>query len=268
MSRQGEGPPAKARRLSSLDSPPSDAQPPPPPLLCLPLPPPLQRPRPREETEAAQVLASMRRVGLGLGPALPPPAPGVLPEEGGARPHLARGAEGEPGVESGPLPPGGLQALSPQDASGRSVRVGFQALQKVLEACSSGGWEPPSVASSRRGEEAAVLVDDDDEDDCLLKRKKKRRRRQKKGKGEGQEENAKKRECILRALEGVQLDLEAVNIKAGKAFVRLKRKFIQLRRPFLEQRDLIIQHIPGFWFKALSPSVPQPPQNFNLDQPT
>uniref|UniRef100_A0A452UKK8 TSPY like 2 n=1 Tax=Ursus maritimus TaxID=29073 RepID=A0A452UKK8_URSMA len=52
------------------------------------------------------------------------------------------------------------------------------------------------------------------------------------------------------ALENIQLDLEAVNIKAGKAFLRLKRKFIQMRRPFLERRDLIIRHIPGFWVKA------------------
>ena len=57
---------------------------------------------------------------------------------------------------------------------------------------------------------------------------------------------------ILQALENIQLDLEAVNIKAGKAFLRLKRKFIQMRRPFLERRDLIIQHIPGFWVKAVS----------------
>lgn len=87
-------------------------------------------------------------------------------------------------------------------------------------------------------------------------------------KKESREKNAEKIECILQALENIQLDLEAVNIKAGKAFLRLKRKFIQMRRPFLERRDLIIQHIPGFWVKALPPSVPQPPQNFNLDQPT
>lgn len=80
--------------------------------------------------------------------------------------------------------------------------------------------------------------------------------------------NGERMESILQALESIQMDLEAVNIKAGKAFLRLKRKFIQMRRPFLERRDLIIQHIPGFWVKALHSSVPQPPQNFNLDQPT
>lgn len=62
--------------------------------------------------------------------------------------------------------------------------------------------------------------------------------------------NPEKIQYVLQALESIQLDLEAVNIKAGKAFLRLKRKFIQMRRPFLERRDLIIQHIPGFWVKA------------------
>lgn len=62
--------------------------------------------------------------------------------------------------------------------------------------------------------------------------------------------NGERMESILQALESIQMDLEAVNIKAGKAFLRLKRKFIQMRRPFLERRDLIIQHIPGFWVKA------------------
>lgn len=67
---------------------------------------------------------------------------------------------------------------------------------------------------------------------------------------ESRERSAQRMDSILRALESIQMDLEAVNIKAGKAFLRLKRKFIQMRRPFLERRDLIIQHIPGFWVKA------------------
>lgn len=69
-------------------------------------------------------------------------------------------------------------------------------------------------------------------------------------KKQSREVNPEKIQYVLQALGSIQLDLEAVNIKAGKAFLRLKRKFIQMRRPFLERRDLIIQHIPGFWVKA------------------
>ncbi|XP_055985990.1 testis-specific Y-encoded-like protein 2 [Sorex fumeus] len=267
MDRPDEGPPAKALRLSDPESPPSDTQPPPPPLLRLPLPPPQQRPRPREETEAAQVLADMRGVGLGLGPALPPPPPYVILEEGGIRAYFTLGAEGsdwEPGFESGfgdpAPPPGNLEALTAEDASAGSVEIDFQVVEpssfseeKALETCSAGGWEPQMLATSQGGEEAVILVEDDDEDEkesVKKKRRRRRRRRQRKVKRGIKEVDAEKIECVLHALENVQLDLEAVNIKAGKAFLRLKRKFIQLRRPYLEQRDLIIQDIPGFWIKA------------------
>jgi len=192
MDRQDEGPPAKARRLSSSepsqhDQLPPPPPPPPPPLLRLPLPPPEQRPRLREETEAAQVI--------------------------------------EPSSFAG---------------------------EKALETCSAGEWGYQRLAGPRGKEEAIIIVEDDDEDEkeSVRKRRRRRKRKQRKMKKESKERNAEKIECILQALENIQLDLEAVNIKAGKAFLRLKRKFIQMRRPFLERRDLIIQHIPGFWVKA------------------
>uniref|UniRef100_A0A6I8PIL7 TSPY like 1 n=1 Tax=Ornithorhynchus anatinus TaxID=9258 RepID=A0A6I8PIL7_ORNAN len=54
----------------------------------------------------------------------------------------------------------------------------------------------------------------------------------------------------LEALEAVQLELEAVNQQAGRAFLQLKRKFGQMRKPHLERRNLIIHNIPGFWVNA------------------
>ncbi|XP_069896547.1 testis-specific Y-encoded-like protein 2 [Dipodomys merriami] len=265
MDRPDEGPPAKTRRLSSSETPQRDPPPPPPPpLLRLPLPPPQQRPRLREETEAAQVLADMRGVGLGL--TLPPPPPYVILEEGGIRAYFTLGSGGpgwDPTIDSGygelPPPAGSLETLPASEGSGGSLEIDFQvaepsglAVEKALETCSSGGWEPQVLVGPKRKEEAVILVEDEDEDEkeSGRRRRRRRRRKQRKGKKESKERNAQRIESILEALESIQMDLEAVNIKAGKAFLRLKRKFIQMRRPFLERRDVIIQHIPGFWVKA------------------
>ncbi|KAF6091714.1 TSPY like 2 [Phyllostomus discolor] len=262
MDRPDEGPPAKARRLSSSE-PPQDDVPPPPPLLRLPLPPPEQRPRLREETEAAQVLADMR--GVGLGPTLPPPPPYVILEEGGVRAYFTLGAGcscWDPEIESGyggaPPPTESLETLSPSEVSGGSLEIDIQVSEpgsfdgeKALETCSIGGRGYQMLADLQGKEETIIIVEDDEENEKESVRKRRRRKRKhRKVKKESKEINAEKIEYILQALENIQLDLEAVNIKAGKAFLRLKRKFIQMRRPFLERRDLIIQHIPGFWVKA------------------
>ncbi|XP_035144129.1 testis-specific Y-encoded-like protein 2 isoform X1 [Callithrix jacchus] len=273
MDRPDEGPPAKTRRLSSSESPerdqpPPPPPPPPPPLLRLPLPPPEQRPRLQEETEAAQVLADMR--GLGLGPALPPPPPYVILEEGGIRAYFTLGAGcpgWDPTIESGygeaPPPTESLEVLPTPEVPGGSLEIDFQVVESssfggegALETCSAVGWGPQRLIDPKSKEEAIIIVEDDDEDEqegkrsSRRRRRRRRRRKQRKVKREGIERDAERMESILQALEDIQLDLEAVNIKAGKAFLRLKRKFIQMRRPFLERRDLIIQHIPGFWVKA------------------
>uniref|UniRef100_A0A670KK37 TSPY like 1 n=1 Tax=Podarcis muralis TaxID=64176 RepID=A0A670KK37_PODMU len=60
----------------------------------------------------------------------------------------------------------------------------------------------------------------------------------------------RKTEQYLEALEAVQLELEAVNQQAGRAFAQLKAKFGHMRRPHLERRNLIIRNIPGFWVTA------------------
>uniref|UniRef100_A0A2K6FDR6 Testis-specific Y-encoded-like protein 2 n=1 Tax=Propithecus coquereli TaxID=379532 RepID=A0A2K6FDR6_PROCO len=268
MDRPDEGPPAKTRRLSNSEPPQRNPPPPPPPpLLRLPLPPPEQRPRLREETEAAQVLADMR--GVGLGPTLPPPMPYIILEEGGIRAYFTLGSGGpdwdstiESGYGEAPPPVESLDILPPAEVSGESLEIDFQVVdpsspvgEKVLETCSVEGWGPQRLVGPKNRQEAVILVEDDDEDEqeglrsSRRRRRRRRRRRQRKMK-ESKERNSERMESILQALENIQLDLEAVNIKAGKAFLRLKRKFIQMRRPFLERRDLIIQHIPGFWVKA------------------
>uniref|UniRef100_A0A8C5WZI9 TSPY like 1 n=1 Tax=Laticauda laticaudata TaxID=8630 RepID=A0A8C5WZI9_LATLA len=60
----------------------------------------------------------------------------------------------------------------------------------------------------------------------------------------------RKTERYLEALEAVQLELEAVNQQANRAFAQLKAKFSHMRRPHLERRNIIIQNIPGFWVTA------------------
>ncbi|EHH60906.1 Testis-specific Y-encoded-like protein 2, partial [Macaca fascicularis] len=217
--------------------------------------------------EAAQVLADMR--GVGLGPALPPPPPYVILEEGGVRAYFTLGAEC-PGwdstIESGygeaPPPTESLEALPTPEVSGGSLEIDFEVVQPssfggegALETCSAVGWGPQRLIDPKSKEEAIIIVEDEDEDEqesmrSSRRRRRRRRRKQRKVKRESRQRNAERMESILQALEDIQLDLEAVNIKAGKAFLRLKRKFIQMRRPFLERRDLIIQHIPGFWVKA------------------
>ncbi|NXL74754.1 TSYL2 protein, partial [Leptocoma aspasia] len=54
----------------------------------------------------------------------------------------------------------------------------------------------------------------------------------------------------LAALEAVQLELEAVEEEAARAFRRLRSRFCLRRRPHLQRRNRLIQHIPGFWVTA------------------
>ncbi|XP_021519785.1 testis-specific Y-encoded-like protein 2 [Meriones unguiculatus] len=264
MDRPDAGPPAKTLRLSSSEVRQRDLPPPPPPPLHrLPLPPPQQRPRLQEETEAAQVLADMR----GVGPTLPPPLPYVILEEGGIRAYFTLGTgspDWDPAIEAGfgePSPTGIMETLPSSETSGESLEIDFQvaepstlAGEKALETCSFGGWGAPMLVCPKRKEEAIIIVEDEDEDEResmrRWQRQRRRRRRRRKQRKVKESRSAQRMESILQALESIQMDLEAVNVKAGKAFLRLKRKFIQMRRPFLERRDLIIQHIPGFWVKA------------------
>lgn len=88
------------------------------------------------------------------------------------------------------------------------------------------------------GEEDDEDDDDDEEEDDDNNR--------------GRSQMPRKTEQYLEALEAVQLELEAVNQQATRAFAQLKAKFGHVRRPHLERRNLIIQNIPGFWVTAVS----------------
>ncbi|NWW70783.1 TSYL2 protein, partial [Climacteris rufus] len=72
--------------------------------------------------------------------------------------------------------------------------------------------------------------------------------------GEDEEEEEEERDegpaRYLAALEAVQLELEAVEEEAARAFRRLRARFCLRRRPHLQRRNRLIQHIPGFWVTA------------------
>ncbi|NWX28066.1 TSYL2 protein, partial [Notiomystis cincta] len=78
-------------------------------------------------------------------------------------------------------------------------------------------------------EESAVISLDEDEEE------------------EEEEERDEGPARYLAALEAVQLELEAVEEEAARAFRRLRARFCLRRRPHLQRRNRLIQHIPGFW---------------------
>ncbi|XP_064134831.1 testis-specific Y-encoded protein 2-like [Loxodonta africana] len=55
----------------------------------------------------------------------------------------------------------------------------------------------------------------------------------------------------LEALEIIQLELNAWNTRANRAYFCLRRKLLQTCKPYLDRRRLIIQCIPGFWVQAI-----------------
>ncbi|NXP95787.1 TSYL2 protein, partial [Passerina amoena] len=83
-------------------------------------------------------------------------------------------------------------------------------------------------------EESAVISLDEDEEEVE----------------EEEEERDEGPARYLAALEAVQLELEAVEEEAARAFRRLRARFCLRRRPHLQRRNRLIQHIPGFWVTA------------------
>ncbi|NWV78348.1 TSYL2 protein, partial [Dasyornis broadbenti] len=94
--------------------------------------------------------------------------------------------------------------------------------------------EPAGVPVSKEhvAEESAVISLGEDEDE------------------EEEEERDEGPARYLAALEAVQLELEAVEEEAARAFRRLRARFCLRRRPHLQRRNRLIQHIPGFWVTA------------------
>ncbi|RMB90018.1 hypothetical protein DUI87_33575 [Hirundo rustica rustica] len=96
--------------------------------------------------------------------------------------------------------------------------------------------EPAGVPIPKEhvAEESAVISLDEDEEE------------------EEEEERDEGPARYLAALEAVQLELEAVEEEAARAFRRLRARFCLRRRPHLQRRNRLIQHIPGFWVTAVS----------------
>ncbi|XP_066426486.1 testis-specific Y-encoded-like protein 2 isoform X2 [Molothrus aeneus] len=95
---------------------------------------------------------------------------------------------------------------------------------------SPGVLEPTGVPAAE--ESAVISLDEDEEEE------------------EEEQERDEGPARYLAALEAVQLELEAVEEEAARAFRRLRARFCLRRRPHLQRRNRLIQHIPGFWVTA------------------
>ncbi|KAJ6654536.1 hypothetical protein lerEdw1_006843 [Lerista edwardsae] len=130
---------------------------------------------------------------------------------------------------------GGLDTTNTTNETGDS-REGRRKRKEVKErkkAVEVAAEDECSIISVGEDEEEDEEEDDNDDDE-----------------DGGRLQPPRKTEQYLEALEAVQLELEAVNQQASRAFAQLKAKFGHVRRPHLERRNLIIQNIPGFWVTA------------------
>ncbi|KAL7988272.1 hypothetical protein Chor_007191 [Crotalus horridus] len=236
----------------------------------------------QKETEAAQALAEMTAWGGGSFE--------VLNQQEAHASSAAKSSSletaGQQGVRE-TAPAVGERSASGQDLGTRYGRAGVdrEASSDEERGTAAGGVETARL--KRRNAEAAAAaatVSDDYEDGRETKRKRKdakERRRAAEGAAEaaedecsvisvgeeeeeeeedddeeeeeeegGKQQPTRKTEQYLEALEAVQLELEAVNQQANRAFAQLKAKFSHMRRPHLERRNVIIQNIPGFWVTA------------------
>ncbi|NWS65193.1 TSYL5 protein, partial [Chunga burmeisteri] len=148
--------------------------------------------------------------------------------------HWEQHTKGKGGLETTAEPEGNLEtAAEPKEgletaaaACSEQSRGG----KKVPEA--KGGPAPGGQQKSHSPEECAVISLGEDEEE------------------EEEEEEEESPGRYLAALEAVQLELEAVEEQAARAFRRLRAKFWLRRRPHLQRRNRLIQHIPGFWVTA------------------
>ncbi|KAM4754398.1 uncharacterized protein ACIQIH_000371 [Cyanocitta cristata] len=140
--------------------------------------------------------------------------------------HVKQDREQKGGVESATEPEDSLEP-TPTACVGQSR--GGPGLPDLV-----GVPEPAGVPVPKEhvAEESAVISLGEDEDE------------------EEEEERDEGPARYLAALEAVQLELEAVEEEAARAFRRLRTRFCLRRRPHLQRRNRLIQHIPGFWVTA------------------
>ncbi|KAF1537331.1 Testis-specific Y-encoded-like protein 5, partial [Eudyptes schlegeli] len=135
-------------------------------------------------------------------------------------------AEAEWSLETTTEPKEGLETTTAAAACSQQSRGG----KRVPEP--KGGPTPGARQKGHSPEECAVISLGEDEEE------------------EEEEEEEEGPGRYLAALEAVQLELEAVEEQAARAFRRLRAKFWLRRRPHLQRRNRLIQHIPGFWVTA------------------
>ncbi|NWT20025.1 TSYL5 protein, partial [Vireo altiloquus] len=115
----------------------------------------------------------------------------------------------------------------------RSGKGGLETTREDTRSLETTGEDPESLEEPTIiGHESAVISLGEDEDE------------------EEEEERDAGPARYLAALEAVQLELEAVEEEAARAFRRLRARFCLRRRPHLQRRNRLIQHIPGFWVTA------------------
>ncbi|XP_029139225.1 putative testis-specific Y-encoded-like protein 3 [Protobothrops mucrosquamatus] len=212
----------------------------------------------QKETEAAQALAEMTAWGGGSfevlnqqeAPASSAAKPSSLETAGQQGVRETAPAVGERSASGQALGTrygraGGDREASSDEEQGTAAggdgretkrkRKDAKERRRAAEVAAEAAEDECSVISV--GEEEEEEDDDDDEEE----------EEEEEG---GKQQPTRKTEQYLEALEAVQLELEAVNQQANRAFAQLKAKFSHMRRPHLERRNVIIQNIPGFWVTA------------------
>lgn len=168
-------------------------------------------------------------------------ADGEEERPGGGEGGLGAEAGGKGGLETAARRARGSletpKAAEEEEAAGDG-REGRRKRKEAKERRRAAEWAAAAAAAAAEDECSIISVgeEDDEEEDG----------------GGGGGRLPPKTEQYLEALEAVQVELEAVNQQAGRAFRQLKAKFGHMRRPHLERRNRIIQNIPGFWVTAVS----------------
>lgn len=167
--------------------------------------------------------------------------------KGGLEATNGGGSEQHPSGKGRPEPKAGLETTTGSRlARGGSANGGLESAAEPEGspepgAALKGGPEPAAAGCPERTGEAKGQKRPSPEECAVISL----------GEDEDEEEEADEGPGrYLAALEAVQLELEAVEEEAARAFRRLRAKFGLRRRPHLQRRNHLIQHIPGFWVTA------------------
>ncbi|NWR40475.1 TSYL5 protein, partial [Tachuris rubrigastra] len=167
---------------------------------------------------------------------------------------LEQGRRSKGGLETTSKAQGGLESdvpptsrrkaglKTPGRAKGSVETAGTQCLD--WERSRNGSLETPKEGMETTSKAQGELESDEAEESAVISVGEEEEEEEE----EGEEEEGPGR--YLAALEAVQLQLEAVEEEAARAFRRLHARFGLRRRPHLQRRNRLIQHIPGFWVTA------------------